>query len=110
MQIKFADAYWGGSFDAMVREALGQSDGSEPPSPVQAMQQLAAQPTYPERDKAAVAAAAAGVMEQAIQRVLAYTYPDGVDASKLSVRDWMERMWAAEDEIRSVPRGVRVEG
>ena len=56
-------------------------------------------PFYPEREKAAKMAGMADLHEEAVRRVVAYSYPDTVDPTKLRSMDWYDRMRAEHDEI-----------
>jgi len=58
---------------------------------------------YPERDKAVQAALALEICQEAIDRVVSYTYPDTVDAARLTRMDWLRRMEDADNDIKSVP-------
>jgi len=54
---------------------------------------------YPERDRAVDGARAMGYCEQAIARVLAYTYPDGVDATCITRDEWFDMIRDADKNI-----------
>jgi len=98
LMLRFADVYWGGSFDAMMREALGGGATTLHPSVSDAQIEYLP-PCYPERDKAVAGARVMGYCEQAIAWVLGYTYPDGVDASCITRDEWFDMIRDADKNI-----------
>ena len=56
-------------------------------------------PAYPARDQAKAAAEVAGIHAEAVRRVMDYLYPDPVEASRISVREWLRMMWKQQEDI-----------
>jgi len=108
---KFADAYWGGSFDAMVAEATGEPLPPTCPACLERLStelnaQLVKPIAYPERDKAVKSARELGsVSDAAIDRVLLYTYPDSDAALRIPADEWLDKMRRAERDIRRTMLG-----
>ena len=99
LQLRFADAYWGGSFDAMADEALDGISRCVEPSTVVAN----GESSYPARDRAAVAARALGtISEDAIARVRAFTYTNTANALRITADEWLGKMREAERDIRRI--------
>ena len=115
MQIRFADAYWGGSFDALVADAVAVQYQkassvlavdvvhSEPVLNPATNAYVAASDGYVERERAAQAARVLGsVSEDAIARVQTFVYPSNTAGMKVTADEWLAKMQAAEQDIRSV--------
>ena len=117
LQLRFADAFWGGSFDAMVADAVGRPTASSPhqesssdhDADVDSFERyvsgLVAGRNDPYQERALAAKGARvmrSVSDAAIRRVLTYTYPSDAAAQKVSADEWYSKMKDADLDIQSV--------